>query len=56
MNIKSFAQQAILKMVEKKNSELLFQDHLEDGDYSDYYDDSDYNDDSDDSNYSDDSD
>lgn len=51
MEEKTFAQQMILDVAEKKNNGVKFQDHLEDDDYTDYYDDSDY----DDSDYNDDS-
>ena len=46
MEDKTFAQQVILEIAEKKGNGIKFQDHLEDDDYTDYYDDSDYNDDS----------
>ena len=46
MGDKTFAQQQILDSAIRKNQEIDFQDHLDDGDYSDYYDDSDYNDES----------
>ena len=56
MEEKTFAQQMILDVAEKKNNGVKFQDHLEDDDYTDYYDDSDYDDsDYDDSDYNDDS-
>lgn len=41
----TFAQKIIMSLAEEKiDGNALFQDHLEDDDYTDYYDDSDYND------------